>query len=161
MVQELCQETGLASEAIDRLAVCTGPGSFTGLRVALSFAKGFALPRARPIIGLNALDVMAAQVARDHDDHLIGVMRDVRRGEIFAALYSHGHAVAPPRRMTMKEANAMVDACQATLYDAATIDTRVLGHLALTADPKDYPARALYARAPDAKLPGGLNPNAR
>jgi tRNA threonylcarbamoyl adenosine modification protein YeaZ len=160
MVEEALSEAKLKPSAIDRVAVCTGPGSFTGLRVALAFAKGFALPDNLPVIGVDALQIMAAQVAAEHDDHLIGVMRDVRRGEVFAGLYSRGLPVEPLRTMSPAEADDMVDEVQAALYEVKTIDTRVLGQMAATLDPSDYPAHALYARAPDAKLPGGVDPNA-
>ena len=50
MAEEVFQKADLNPADIDRIAVCTGPGNFTGLRVALSFAKGFGLPKDVPIV---------------------------------------------------------------------------------------------------------------
>jgi len=155
MVEELFGDAGLSAAEIDCIAVCTGPGSFTGLRVALAFAKGFALPNNLPVIGVDALQIMAEAIRRERDDHLIGVMRDVRRGQVFAALYRHGLPLDPPRAMTQAEAETMVDEAQAVLYEAEGVDTRILGLMSAQLSAKNYPAVALYARAPDAKLPGG------
>ncbi len=158
MVVELFEAAGLSAADVDRAAVCTGPGSFTGLRVALSFAKGFALPRRLPIVGVDALQVEAERIRRDHDDHLVVVIRDVKRGEVFAAQYSNGVALDPPRAVTADEAQAMSDMLQAGVYEAESCDVRVLAAIAADVVPADYPAEPLYARAPDAKLPGGITP---
>jgi len=57
MVEQVLAQAGLKPDAIDKIGVCTGPGSFTGLRVALAFSKGFALPRNLPVIGLSSLAI--------------------------------------------------------------------------------------------------------
>jgi len=62
LVQELIYNAGRNVGDVSRVAVCTGPGSFTGQRVALSFAKGFALPRKLPVIGLSSLEIWAREV---------------------------------------------------------------------------------------------------
>ena len=61
MVAEVLSDAQIDISEIDQIAVCTGPGSFTGLRVALAFAKGLALPRSIPVIGISALEVHAAR----------------------------------------------------------------------------------------------------
>ena len=157
MVEEAFAAAGLAPADVDRVAVCTGPGSFTGLRVALSFAKGFALPRGLPVVGVNALEIGAEALRRDGDT-LVGVMRDIRRGEIMFALYSHGKPLDPPRAMTMAEAEELADECQAGIHEVETVDVALLGDLAASLDPDDYLPDAFYSRGPDAKLPGGLTP---
>ncbi|HET6268179.1 MAG TPA: tRNA (adenosine(37)-N6)-threonylcarbamoyltransferase complex dimerization subunit type 1 TsaB [Acidobacteriota bacterium] len=70
--------------SLDGLAVVNGPGSFTGLRIALSVAKGLALALGIRIAAASALEVAALQVS---DHGLIGPAMDARRGEIFACLY--------------------------------------------------------------------------
>lgn len=160
MVAELFEEAGISPTDVDRVAVCTGPGSFTGLRVALSLAKGFALPRRLPVLGFNALDVEAAAIRARHDDPLAIVYRDVKRGQVFAAKYGDGKPHAPPKAMTLDDVIAMGERLQAVVHEAPGCDVRVMAALALTADPVDYPAQPLYARAPDAKLPSGLAPPA-
>ena len=158
MVQEILAEANLTANDIDKIAVCTGPGSFTGLRVALAFAKGFALPRKLPVVGIDALEVMAKTVSLEKDDHLIGVMRDIRRGEVFYGSYDYGLPLKPPGAMTLQQAEDEADKLQARVYEVEAIDTRILAQLGANVRPEDYPAVPLYSRAPDAKLPGGVDP---
>lgn len=151
MVVEVLGEAGVTPDDIDRIAVCTGPGSFTGLRVALSFAKGFALPRRTPVLGFDALKIRAAV-----DAGQVTVYRDVKRGQVFAARYDAGLTDTAPAAMTMKAAKTLADVDP--LIEVPSADVRVMAKLTLTANPSDYPANPLYARAPDAKLPGGITP---
>lgn len=154
MVADILAESGLRPEAVDRVAVCTGPGSFTGLRVALSLAKGFALPRRLPVLGIDALRIEAVRLGRD----TVVSFRDVKRGQVFAAAYQRGRPLAEPRAMTLDEAEHLAADHGVALSPAETADISTLAKLAVTLDPADYPATPLYARAPDAKLPGGVTP---
>jgi tRNA threonylcarbamoyladenosine biosynthesis protein TsaB len=60
-------EAGLAFADLDRIAVTVGPGSFTGLRVGLSFAKGLGMALDIPVVGLDSLVVIAASAPRAAD----------------------------------------------------------------------------------------------
>jgi tRNA threonylcarbamoyladenosine biosynthesis protein TsaB len=84
-VEALLASTALTPAGIDRIAVVTGPGSFTGLRIGLSFAKGLHAARNIPIVTVNALQLLAlpwlSPGAR------VCAMIDARRGEVYAALY--------------------------------------------------------------------------
>ena len=156
-VDEAFQTSGLTPPDIDRIAVCTGPGSFTGLRVALSFAKGFALPRNLLVVGLDALAVAA--IARDPNGaERINAFRDVRRGEVFYGEFSNGTPVSPIRTMLRAEMDRSNKTAQCDLIEATTVDTRILAWLAMDRDSADHPADPLYSRGPDAKLPGGKAP---
>ena len=62
LVAEVLRHTGFTPEDVDAVGVALGPGSFTGLRIGLAFAKGFALPRGLPLIGVPTLDAVAAAV---------------------------------------------------------------------------------------------------
>lgn len=157
MVAEAFELASLNPTDIDRLAVCTGPGSFTGLRVALSFALGFALPRQLPVIGMDALQIKANDLLFSGGETQVGVMRDIRRGEIFLAAYDHGIALTPPHSVPSDAAKTMSNDRQVKIHEAGTIDTRILAWLAIDCDPEDFPAEPLYSRGPDAKLPGGKN----
>lgn len=154
MVAEVLAEAGTNTKDITRLAVCTGPGSFTGLRVALAFAKGFALPRSLPVIGIDALAVRYFQ----HDAAGINpalIYRDIRREEIMFAVYG-GQMDKPqisPNVGSMKQAQAKAKSLDVEMIEADKIDTRILAWLAENRDPADYPAAPLYSRPPDAKLP--------
>jgi len=100
MVAQALEAANLTPQDIDRLAVCTGPGNFTGLRVALSFAKGFALPRNLPVLGINALEVTATDLwISDEQDTEMAVYRDIRRGEAFYCSYKKGRPLMMPLSM--------------------------------------------------------------
>ena len=60
MVEEAMREAGIAFAALDRLAVTTGPGTFTGQRVGLAFMRGLRLALKMPLIGVTTLEAMAA-----------------------------------------------------------------------------------------------------
>lgn len=158
MTQEMLSGAGAALADIDQIAVCTGPGSFTGLRVALAFAKGLALPRKIPVIGMSALEVHAArmdpQLARR-----IAVFTDVRRGELCFQIFENGLALTPPLTEAADEAQSFIAAQDAHISELkGPISTALLGWLSMEASSQSHPAEPLYSRAPDAKLPGGIDP---
>ena len=157
MVMALMEAAGVGPGDIDRLAVCTGPGSFTGLRIALSYAKGFALPRKLPIVGVDALRIARAAHADSRTHSLWGYAVDVRRGEFMAVVHSHDEIVEGPRLMSLEEMQRIADDLQIGFADASKVDIATLARMAAALDPADYPAVPLYARAPDAKLPGGVS----
>ena len=84
-IQHLLHETGIEVGQIDGFAVATGPGSFTGLRIALTTAKTLALVTGKPLVGIPTLDVLAENVL--FAEGLVCPVLDARKGEIFAALY--------------------------------------------------------------------------
>ncbi len=157
-VDEAFQKSGLTPSDIDRVAVCTGPGSFTGLRVALSFAKGFALPRNLPVVGINAMDVTAQELWLCDGNAHLSVYRDIRRGEVFYCEYKFGAAMIHPIAISFEEAIDRSNEKGVKSVELFTTDTRILAWLAMDRDPNDFPAEPLYSRGPDAKLPGGKAP---
>jgi len=152
-VEETLGTAKLTPQDIDCVAVCTGPGNFTGLRVAISFAKGFALPRGLPIIGIDALH-LTSWFDQPEGNQMIGVYRDVRRGEVFYGEFQGDEINWEPHVTQLNDAKAANRELQLKFLEAR-VDTRILAWLAMDLDPADYPAEPLYARAPDAKLPGG------
>jgi tRNA threonylcarbamoyladenosine biosynthesis protein TsaB len=76
-------QAGLPRGAIDLLAVATGPGAFTGLRIGLAAMQGLAMTLDRPVIGISALDALAAEAA---GDAFVAPWMDAQRGEVFATL---------------------------------------------------------------------------
>ena len=59
-IQELVEETAIPLDELDAIAVSAGPGSYTGLRVGLSTAKGLCYALQKPLIAINTLEMMAA-----------------------------------------------------------------------------------------------------
>jgi tRNA threonylcarbamoyladenosine biosynthesis protein TsaB len=92
MVNETLAQNGLAPAAVDLLAVGLGPGSFTGLRVGLAFAKGLALALDRPALGLSSLAVLAGGAGPG----LVAPVIDAKHKEIFTALYRVGPGQLEP-----------------------------------------------------------------
>lgn len=96
LIQECMQEAACSYENLSYLAITGGPGSYTGLRIGASVAKGIAFAWAKPLIALNTLEVMAKgyQIAghahENHDTAVLIPMIDARRMEVFTAAYSTG-----------------------------------------------------------------------
>ena len=75
---------------LDAIAVSTGPGSYTGLRIGLSEAKGLAFALDIPLIGVDTLQLLAVSAMFNHDidpDALLVPMIDARRMEVYTAVY--------------------------------------------------------------------------
>jgi tRNA threonylcarbamoyl adenosine modification protein YeaZ len=83
MVDHLLAQTGLQFRDIELFAVANGPGSFTGIRVGVAAAQGWARAFSRPVCGVSVLEAMV-EAARPETDWAIPLM-DARRGEFFAA----------------------------------------------------------------------------
>jgi len=79
------EQVGLGAEHLSGVAVTRGPGSFTGLRVGIAVAKGLALARGLPLVGVPTLDVVAAAQGRDRRP-LCAVLQ-AGRGRICVATY--------------------------------------------------------------------------
>ena len=97
-VDELLRETGIAPDELDAVAVGMGPGSYTGLRIGVSFAKGLCYGQNIPLIAVGSLDALAEVAIEDYeagildvdnwDDALLCPMVDARRMEVYTRLYS-------------------------------------------------------------------------
>ncbi|WP_427453347.1 tRNA (adenosine(37)-N6)-threonylcarbamoyltransferase complex dimerization subunit type 1 TsaB [Litorimonas sp. WD9-15] len=159
MVEKAFALAGLKPDAIDRIAVCTGPGSFTGLRVALSFAIGFALPRNLPVIGIDALGLTHMKNEPTGSPYTVPY-KDIRRQEVMFGTYSGPCPLFAyhPKTGSIEEAKDEAKLLQLDLIEVKSIDTRILAWLAINLNPADYPPEPLYSRGPDAKLPGGASP---
>ena len=99
-IRSLLQEAGLAPAAVDAVAVVEGPGSYTGLRVGMSCAKGLCFALSKPLVTLNTLDWMAASMP--NGGHWTCPMIDARRMEVFTALYDGQlHRVLDPAPLVL------------------------------------------------------------
>lgn len=89
-IESMLKEAEIDISEIDAVAVSNGPGSYTGLRVGLSSAKGIAYALNKPLILLNTLEVMAlsAIIELKNDSVLYCPMIDARRMEVFTAIYN-------------------------------------------------------------------------
>lgn len=159
MVNEVLSEAGVSVAGINQIAVCTGPGSFTGLRVALAFAKGLSLPRKIPIIGLSSLEVRAARHDPERRKRVI-TYSDVRRGELCYQMFDGGVPLTPALTEKAEEAHAFMSAQNADIHElTGSISMPLMAWLSADCAPETHRAEPLYSRPPDAKLPGGIDPN--
>jgi tRNA threonylcarbamoyladenosine biosynthesis protein TsaB len=85
-VAQVMRDTGLSWQQLDGIAVTLGPGSFTGLRIGLSTAKGLAMAAGLPLLGVSTLDGLARQICAPAAT-LICALLDARKNEVYAAFY--------------------------------------------------------------------------
>lgn len=89
LIQDLFAQTGISKNDINAVAVSKGPGSYTGLRIGVSTAKGIAYAMDIPIIGIDTLDAMAAgYVAGCLANDVVIPILDARRMEVYAKVIS-------------------------------------------------------------------------
>lgn len=85
MVESMLKNAGLTLEEMDTVAVAAGPGSFTGLRIGVSAAKGLAWAADKPCVGVSTLEAMAQNLA--HMDALLICAMDARRNQVYNAIF--------------------------------------------------------------------------
>jgi tRNA threonylcarbamoyladenosine biosynthesis protein TsaB len=85
-------------ENLDGWAISLGPGSFTGLRIGVSTAKGLAFATGKPLAGVSTLDVLASQIP--FTSQLICPIIDARKKEVYAAFYRYGEGNSLKRLST-------------------------------------------------------------
>jgi tRNA threonylcarbamoyladenosine biosynthesis protein TsaB len=87
--EEVINEAGIPFSRLDAISVSMGPGSYTGLRIGVSTAKGLCYSLDKPLIAINTLKAMAAGMAglAEDDQFLLCPMIDARRMEVYAAIF--------------------------------------------------------------------------
>lgn len=169
LVAEVMGEAGTTFDRLERVGVTVGPGSFTGLRVGLAFAKGLSEALGVPAVGVGALEALAA--AAPHGLAVAAI--DARRGQVFTQAFQSGRALGPPEALLIETACArlavlagggpvtLVGSAAAVLAESAlyaqviaeaAADPVAIARLAASRGPG--PLDPLYLRAPDARLPG-------
>ncbi len=88
MIEDMLKNTGVQKEDIDAVAVACGPGSFTGIRIGVSTAKGLCWGLDRPAIGVSTLESMAWLTEGIGGKALVCPAMDARRGQLYAALFA-------------------------------------------------------------------------
>jgi tRNA threonylcarbamoyladenosine biosynthesis protein TsaB len=174
LIARVMDTSGVGFPALDRIAVTTGPGSFTGLRVGLSAARGIALAAGKPVVGLTTLTAYAAAAVSETGQHPIISAIDARHGHVyFQVVGGNGSSLIRPRVAPIEEAleaarfgapilvgNAAgilgerwpADAPQPVQVDPQPApDIAWVAWLGAAVAPDTAPARPYYLRAPDAK----------
>lgn len=180
LVRDAVAETGTGFEAVQRIGVTVGPGSFTGLRVGLAFAQGLGGALDRPVVGISTL----AALARSSDGGLgrTAAVIDARRGQVYIQRFDNGSALSEPEALALEAATALLsdggpwrlvgsgapllaEALPGSSVDPLPAPTpEALAVLTVLADPETALPAPLYLRAPDAtpptRLPGQPRPQA-
>jgi tRNA threonylcarbamoyladenosine biosynthesis protein TsaB len=174
LVARVMDDAAMEFAALDRVAVTTGPGSFTGLRVGIAAARGIALAAAKPAIGLTTFAGFAApHIAADDSTALVTAI-DARHEHVYLQVFgAGGRTIIPPRVAPLREAvraamagPARIVGSGAGLIAAAwprlepppvLVDQREacdidwIARLGAAASVSDEPPTPLYLRAPDAQ----------
>src|SRR5262245_14194682 len=105
LIARVMDQAGAEFATLDRIAVTTGPGSFTGLRVGISAARGIALAAGKPAVGLSTLAGFAAPHIAENDASAVVAAVDARHGHVYLQVFGPGgRSVVPPRIAPVKEA---------------------------------------------------------
>ncbi len=94
MIDLLFQLSGRSLAEVELIAVVSGPGSFTGLRIGVSTVKMLAFARQIPVMGINTLDYLAAVVNRSQEGIVCPIL-DARNETVYYSLYQYGERIAP------------------------------------------------------------------
>ena len=108
-IQEMLEEKGLTIADCDAVCVSKGPGSYTGLRVGVSTAKGLCFGSSKPLIAISTLDILVAQSQIPEDLKYIVPMVDARRMEVYAAVYEIAAQAGNDVRQITETAPAIID----------------------------------------------------
>ena len=179
LIARVMKQAGVAFGRLDRIAVTRGPGSFTGLRVGLSAARGIALAAGKPVVGLTTLTAYAAPIVSADSEHPVISAIDARHDHVYFQVVSgDGGPLMAPGVVTIEEAlgasrfgaphlvgNAariLADRWPADAPPPIEVDARPAPDIAWVAwlgaavTPDTAPARPYYLRAPDAKPPKNM-----
>jgi tRNA threonylcarbamoyladenosine biosynthesis protein TsaB len=174
LIARVIKASGVGFAALDRIAVTTGPGSFTGLRVGLSAARGIALAADKPVVGVTTLTAYAAPIVNKGGEHPVISAIDARHDHVYLQVVAgNGSSLVWPRVAPIAEAleaarfgaphlvgNAariLAERWPADAPPPVQVDTHAapdiiwVGWLGAAVSPDTAPARPYYLRAPDAK----------
>ena len=179
LIARVMKAAGIAFAALDRIAATTGPGSFTGLRVGLSAARGMALAANKPAVGVTTLRAYTAPIVSENGQHPVISAIDARHDHVyFQAVSGNGSTLIQPCVAPVEEALAasrfgapylvgnaaklLADRWPAHALPPVAVDPQPAPDIAWVAwlgaavSPNTAPARPYYLRAPDAKPAGDL-----
>lgn len=173
VIAEVMNQSGVGYARLDRIAVTTGPGSFTGLRVGLSAARGIALAAGKPAIGVTTLTAYCAPHISEHGRDPVICAIDARHDQVYCQVVSGNGA--PLVRPKLKPIAELLEATRfgapilvgnaadavalrwprnlppGKVEVAAAPDVEWVAWVGAALRPEQAPARPTYLRAPDAR----------
>ncbi|MEX0752773.1 MAG: tRNA (adenosine(37)-N6)-threonylcarbamoyltransferase complex dimerization subunit type 1 TsaB [Xanthobacteraceae bacterium] len=142
LIARVMDQARLEFVELDRIAVTTGPGSFTGLRVGIAAARGLALAAAKPAVGLSTLAAYAAPYIAQDDSVPVAVAIDARHEQVYLQVFgTGGRTLVSPRIAPIREA------ARAAAHSAVRIAGSAAEAIA-AAWPPGQPAPALVEARP-------------
>jgi tRNA threonylcarbamoyl adenosine modification protein YeaZ len=177
LLARVMDKANAAFVELDRIAVTTGPGSFTGLRVGISAARGIGLAANKPVLGLSTLAAYAAPHIAADDSVPIAVAIDARHYHVYLQIFgAGGRTLVAPRISSVSDAVRDATPGPARLVGSAAqliarawpsgerlpslVDTQGapdigwVARLGAAAAESHSPPKPLYLRAPDAQPQG-------
>ena len=174
LIDEVMKSANAQFDSVDRFAVTVGPGSFTGLRVGLSAARGFALATKKTAVGVSTLAAFTAPLITQDQAVPVVAAIDAKHGNLYLQMVgAGGRMLVAPRALNLREAIRAValgpvrivgngaailaahwppKAPPPLLVDPQPApDILWVARIGAAADPKRAPPRPLYLRLPDAK----------
>ena len=106
-IDEVLKESKIRSNELSAIAVSKGPGSYTGLRIGVSTAKGLCFALDKPLISIPTLESLANQVITDKG--VIIPMLDARRLEVYASVYDWGYKQVRKTKAEILDSNSFSD----------------------------------------------------
>jgi len=167
MIESALERAGIGYEGIGRIAVCTGPGSFTGVRIGVAAARGIALGRGIPVIGISRFEALAAQTRKIGAGGAVAICLAGRGGTVYLQAFGVDGAPLAAPEMTSDTglAAAIPPGCTRFAGDAAHLmagdsaqladglpDPAVIARLSDGREGAALPA-PLYLRGADAEMP--------
>ena len=144
-IDELLARTGVTFAELTRLAVTTGPGSFTGLRIGLAAARGLGLALGIPVVGVPTLFA----ISLGGPAGAFTVALDAKRGEAYVQSFRAPAAPSDEARLVpVRETGGGV------IITDNQVPIEALARFATTADPSNFPPDPAYIRDADAKPQG-------
>jgi tRNA threonylcarbamoyladenosine biosynthesis protein TsaB len=173
IISDAMKAAGVDFAELDRIATTIGPGSYTGLRVGISAAKGISLASGKPAVGVTTLAAFSAPLIADNANVPVVAAIDARHGNIyFHMVGANQRILLSPRHASLEDAIQVVASGPVKIvgpaaallaarwprhvgYAPAGIDVRAspniewVAKLAVNIDPARAPVKPLYLRAPD------------
>ncbi|HLA03033.1 MAG TPA: tRNA (adenosine(37)-N6)-threonylcarbamoyltransferase complex dimerization subunit type 1 TsaB [Aestuariivirga sp.] len=159
MVQDTMKTAGVGFADLSRIAVTTGPGTFTGVRIGLAMARGLGVALSIPITGINSLAAIAANETAKTLPIVVAV--DARAGEIYFASYDQsGHELTGPVVVPLAEAHHFMPGHSAMVLGsgAELLLSKLGSHAHVRSDAGDLPISANFVRLAAATPASALPP---
>jgi tRNA threonylcarbamoyladenosine biosynthesis protein TsaB len=171
LIESAMAEAGIAFDDLDRIAVTVGPGSFTGLRIGIAAARGFALVAGKAAVGIGTLAVHAEEARTLRGAKAVLAVLAAGRGQLYGATFAaDGREIEPPRAASAQVLAALLtdgmliagsgadlvvaalpmDVTARVAHRNVSADVASLCRLAMAAPAPTAAPRPLYLRPPDA-----------